>query len=65
MEDICFTPAKKLAQLLHARKLSAAEVMRAFIERIERVNPQVNAIVTFLPEQALKEAKALDRKKGR
>ena len=65
MEDICFTPAKKLAQLLHARKLSAAEVMRAFIGRIERVNPQVNAIVTFLPEQALKEAKALDRKKGR
>jgi len=65
MQDICFTPAKKLAQLLHARKLSAAEVMRAFIERIERVNPQVNAIVTFLPEQALKEAKALDRKKGR
>ena len=40
MEDICFTPAKKLAQLLHARKRSAAEVMRAFIERIERVNPQ-------------------------
>jgi amidase len=65
MEDICFTPAKKLAQLLHVRKLSAAEVMRAFIDRIERVNPQVNAIVTFLPEQALKEAKALDRKKGR
>jgi len=64
MEDICFTPAKKLAQLLHARKLSAAEVMRAFIERIERVNPQVNAIVTFLPEHALKEAKALDRRKG-
>ena len=65
MEDIWFTPAKKLAQLLHVRKLSAAEVMRAFIDRIERVNPQVNAIVTFLPEQALKEAKALDRKKGR
>jgi amidase len=65
MEDICFTPAKKLAQLLHARKLSAAEVTRAFIERIERVNPQVNAIATFLPEQALKEAKALDRKKAK
>jgi amidase len=65
MEDICFTPAKKLAQLLQVRKLSAAEVMRAFIDRIERVNPQVNAIVTFLPDQALKEAKALDRKKGR
>jgi amidase len=64
MSDICFAPARKLARLLRARKISATEVMRAFIERIERVNPQVNAIVTFLPEQALKEAKALDRKKG-
>jgi amidase len=38
--------------------------MRAFIAQIERTNPKVNAIVTFLPEQALKEAKALDRSKG-
>src|SRR3954454_14238259 len=55
-------PARRLAGLLKARKLSAAEVMRAFIARIEEVNPKVNAIVTFLPEQALKRAKALDRK---
>src|SRR4051812_482287 len=38
--------------------------MRAFIARIERVNPKLNAIVTFLPEQALKAAKALDRTKS-
>src|SRR5580765_6173498 len=38
--------------------------MRAFIARIERVNPKVNAIVTFLPEQALKAAKAFDRTKS-
>src|SRR4051812_35440997 len=57
-------PARRLARLLTARKLSAAELMRAFIARIERVNPKVNAIVTFLPEQALKAAKALDRQKG-
>lgn len=37
--------------------------MRAFIRRIERVNPKLNAIVTFLPDQALKRAKALDRLK--
>ena len=62
--DIPFTPARQLARLLRTRKLSATEVMRAFIAQVERVNPKVNAIVTFLPEQALKEAKALDRKKG-
>ncbi len=65
MTDLCFQSAKKLARLIHARKLSATEVMQAFIAQIERVNPKVNAIVTFLPEQALKEAKALDRKKGK
>jgi amidase len=63
-EELCFTPARKLALLLKRRKLSATELMRAFIQRIERVNPKVNAIVTFLPEQALKAAKALDRTKS-
>jgi len=63
MSELCFTPARKLAQMLRARKLSATEVVQAFIAQIERVNPKVNAIVTFLPEQALKAAKAMDRKK--
>jgi amidase len=62
--DLCFTPARALARLIRTRKVSASEVMRAFIAQIERVNPKVNAIVTFLPEQALKAAKALDRKKS-
>src|SRR3954454_1650359 len=39
--------------------------MRAFIAQIERVNPKVNAIVTFLPEAALKAAKEMDRKKSK
>jgi amidase len=58
-----FESARKLASLLAKRKISAVEVVGAFIAQIERVNPKVNAIVTFLPEQALKAAKAMDRKK--
>jgi amidase len=61
--EVCFTAARTLARLVRARKLSATEVVRAFIAQIERVNPKVNAIVTFLPEQALASAKSLDRKK--
>jgi amidase len=60
--ELCYTSARKLARMIRARKVSATEVVRAFIARIEEVNPKVNAIVTFLPEQALKRAKALDRK---
>jgi amidase len=63
--ELCFTPARQLARLLRTRKISAVEVVRAFIARIERVNPKVNAIVTVLPEAALKAAKALDRLKSK
>jgi amidase len=60
--ELHFTGAAKLARLIRTRKVSASEVMRAFIAQIERVNPRVNAIVTFLPERALKDARALDRR---
>ncbi len=63
MNDLCFTPARTLARLLRTRKLSATELMKAFIAQIERVNPKVNAIVTFCPERALVAARAYDRRK--
>jgi amidase len=65
MTDIVFQSAKKLARQIRSRKLSALEVMKAYVAQIERVDPKVNAIVTFLPEQALKQAKTLDRKGAR
>ena len=64
MKDLCYASARQLARLIRTRKLSATEVMRAFIAQIERVNPKVNAIVTFLPDEALKQARALDRRKS-
>jgi len=49
--------------MLAARRVSAVEVVQAYIAQVERVNPKVNAIVTFLPEQALAAAKKMDRQK--
>ena len=63
MSELCFRPARELARLIHRKKISVVEAMQAFVTQIERVNPAINAIVTFLPEQALQAAKALDRKK--
>jgi len=62
MTELHDTGARQLARMIRTRKVSATEVMRAFIARIERVNPALNAIVTFVPERALKEARALDRR---
>lgn len=61
MPELCFTAARKLAQMIRVRKISATEVVKAFITQIERVNPKVNAIVTFLPELALSAARKFDR----
>src|SRR5262245_44632908 len=60
--EICFMTATELAQRLRKKELSAREVMAAHIAQIERVNPQVNAIVTFLPERGLAGARAADEK---
>lgn len=65
MTDLVFQPARKLARLIRARELSTVEVMEAFIAQVERVNPKVNAIVTFLPEEALREAKRIDTRRAR
>ncbi|HEX4504232.1 MAG TPA: amidase [Alphaproteobacteria bacterium] len=48
--------ASTLAGLIARRQVSPAEVMRAHLDRIAAVNPQVNAIVT-LADSALAEAR--------
>ncbi|MBA2598756.1 MAG: amidase, partial [Chloroflexia bacterium] len=53
--------ARELAHQIRTRAISAVEVMQAHLDQIERLNPLVNAIVTFLPERALEGARAADR----
>ena len=62
-EPLVFRSARTLAAQLEGRELTAVEVMRAFLVQIERINAQVNAIVTLRPaEELLAEAAAADRK---
>ena len=58
--EIVFAPARDLVHWLVERKLSAEELMTRYLDRIEAVNPTVNAIVTLLPEVALEGARAAD-----
>ncbi len=53
--------ATDLSRRIAARDVSAAEVMTAFLDRIETVNPAVNAIVSLRPrDDLLAEARAAD-----
>ena len=51
----------ELSAAIRAKKISCAEVMTAYLDHIERVNPKVNAIVSLQPRDMLMaEAKAKD-----
>ena len=55
---LCATSAAALARRIARRDVSAVEVMRAHLARIEEANPRLNAIVTLLPEATLLAAAA-------
>jgi amidase len=63
--EICFAPASQLLRLLQARKLSAAELVGAYLDRIGRVNPLINAVVTLVEERAMIEARQSDQRRAR
>jgi aspartyl-tRNA(Asn)/glutamyl-tRNA(Gln) amidotransferase subunit A len=54
--ELIYSDATKLAELIRTREVSPVEVMQAHLDRIEAVNPKVNAIVTIV-EDALKSAR--------
>lgn len=60
MTDIPFLPAATLARALRDGEISSREATDAFIDQIERVNPQINAVVTLVAEDARRHAAEAD-----
>ncbi|MGE3898992.1 MAG: amidase [Variibacter sp.] len=60
-QDIAFWPAKKLAAHLRTRKIGCLELLDHYLDRVERYNPGLNAIVATDIPGARKRAKAADR----
>jgi amidase len=59
-DELCFVPAHELARMIRDREISAEELMRIHLDRIDRVNPAVNALVTLVPDSALAAAREVD-----
>ncbi len=58
MTDPCFASALELSRRIARKEISPLEVMQQTLDRIERVNPRLNAIVATCPETALAQARA-------
>ncbi|MBB3086150.1 amidase [Geodermatophilus sabuli] len=59
-DELCLRPATELAALIRSRQLSSRELTDACLDRIERLDPRVNAIVTLDTEGARTAADAAD-----
>jgi aspartyl-tRNA(Asn)/glutamyl-tRNA(Gln) amidotransferase subunit A len=60
-DSIAFLSASELGTLYRAKELSPVEVTKAILERIERLNPVVNAFTVVTPELALEQASMAER----
>jgi amidase len=61
-EDFCYLPAHVIAAQVRTKKVSPTEVVKIFLERIEKINPDINAYCTVAEESALKAALELEDK---
>ncbi len=60
MNDIWKLSATELASQIRSRKISAREAAQAALNRLNAVNPAINAVIDHRPEEALAQADAVD-----
>ena len=60
-DDLAFTSAADLRQLIKSRQVSAVELTEMFLRRIGALNPRLNAYLTITAEEALESARAADQ----
>lgn len=58
--ELCALGVAELRRLYRARKLSPVDVAEAVLDRIERLNPGLNAYIAVIKESALAAAKAAE-----
>src|SRR6185312_10034686 len=61
MRELTSYSATSLAKLMREREVSPVEIAEAYLARIERLNPKLNAIVTLSPK-LIEDAKAAEAK---
>ncbi len=56
--DLAFTPALEQAQLIRKREISPLELVEIYLDRIQRLNPQLGSYFTVTADLAINDAKA-------
>ncbi len=59
--ELVFMTARELSSLLKSRKVSPVEVTQAFLDRIDALNPKVNAFITVTRDLAMEKARKAEK----
>jgi amidase len=65
IDDIAFLSATDLLELMREKKVSSRELLEGYLDRVERFNPAINAIVTLDAERARERASTADEATAR
>lgn len=61
-EDLAFAGSARQAEMVRAREVTPSELVELYLERIERIDPKLNAFRTVFGERALGEARAAEKR---
>lgn len=66
-DDLFFATIPELNARLTSKEISAEELTRAFVDRLQQYGPRYNAVALLLPQEARRKARAVDQdiKRGR
>jgi aspartyl-tRNA(Asn)/glutamyl-tRNA(Gln) amidotransferase subunit A len=63
-EEICYLSVAELSALIEKRDVSPVDVVKAYMARIEFLEPKLNSFITLTADQALEDARKVEREIG-
>lgn len=60
LEDVAFWSARQLAEALRLRRISSVDLTRMYLERLKRLDPKLECVITLAEELALRQARRAD-----
>src|SRR3954463_13322661 len=63
-DELAFAGVARQAELIRAGEVSSRELVMLYLERIERLNPQLNAFRKIMSERAMVDAQQADSRRG-
>ncbi len=65
LEELAFLPVTQLSELVRRRKVTATQLTRMYLDRLQRYDPTLKCVITLTADRALAQAKAADEEIAR